>query len=101
MSDEGSVEDALSRARAAKIREIDAHRRAITIHEEAVILFDQLRQEGKSARALERAARAREMLRLAQSRSAPLLALDRWTRGESRLVRACPCACAPHAYWCC
>lgn len=35
------------------------------MHEDAVILFDKLNQTEKSARALERAARAREILRLA------------------------------------
>ena len=49
----------------AKVREIEAHRRAITLHEDAVILFDRFRQTGKSRDARERAERAREMLHLA------------------------------------
>jgi hypothetical protein len=49
---------------AAKTREIEAHRRAIKMHEDAVILFDRLHQTG-SANARERAERAREMLRQA------------------------------------
>jgi hypothetical protein len=32
--------DAHRRASRAKVREIEAHRRAITLHEDAVILFD-------------------------------------------------------------
>jgi hypothetical protein len=56
---------AITRAARTKIREIEAHRRAISMHEDAVILFDKLHQTEKSARARERAAGAREMLRLA------------------------------------
>jgi hypothetical protein len=65
VSDQGSVQDAKARARAAKGREIEAHRRAIKVHEDAVILFDRFHQTGKSLRARERAERARELLRQA------------------------------------
>jgi hypothetical protein len=53
------------RARAAKAREIEAHRRAIKMHEDAVILFDRFHQTGKSLRARERVEHARELLRQA------------------------------------
>ena len=49
----------------AKVREIEAHRRAIKLHEDAVILFDRFHQAGKSRSAGERVEHAREMLRLA------------------------------------
>lgn len=65
MCDQGSVEDARARVRAAKAREIEAHRRAIKMHEDAVILFDRFHQTGKSLRARERVERARELLRQA------------------------------------
>ena len=65
MSDEASVEDAKTRAGTAKPREIEAHRRAIKMHQDAVILFDWLYQTGKTAKAPERAERARPMLRQA------------------------------------
>jgi putative ubiquitin-RnfH superfamily antitoxin RatB of RatAB toxin-antitoxin module len=63
--DQGSVEDARARARAAKAREIEAHRRAIKMHEDAVILFDRFHQTSKSLRARERVEHARELLRQA------------------------------------
>jgi len=49
----------------AKKREIEAHRRAIKLHEDAAILFDRLHQTGKSRDARQRAQRAREMVHLA------------------------------------
>lgn len=57
--------EAHRRAETAKDREIKAHRRAITVHEDAVILFDRFHQTEKSRAARQRGQRAREMLRLA------------------------------------
>ena len=48
---------------------MEAHRRAIALHEDAAELFDRLYQADKSRAARERAQRAREMLRLALSRA--------------------------------
>jgi hypothetical protein len=54
----------------AKARELEAHRRAIKRHEDAVILFVRFHQTAKSRDARQRAERAREMLRLALGQQA-------------------------------
>jgi hypothetical protein len=48
-----------------RAREIDAHRRAITMHKDAATLFDRLHQPDRAGAALQRAEHARELLRQA------------------------------------
>ena len=72
MSDRGSVEDAKARADEAKAREIEAHRRAVELQEKAAAMFDRVHYSQEARNALQRADRAREMLReaLAEQESA-------------------------------
>lgn len=64
MSDQ-SVEDAKARAREAKAHEIEAHRRAVELQENAAAMFDRVHYSEEARNALARAERAREMLRQA------------------------------------
>ena len=70
MSDPGWAGRAANRAAQAKAREIEAHRRAITLDEDAAELFDGLHQTEKSHAARERAERARNTLRRALAEQA-------------------------------
>ena len=56
---------ALERANGAKLREIDAHRRAIILQDKTAAFFDGLGLETRAAVARERGERARAMLELA------------------------------------
>ena len=56
---------AWERAKRAKLREIEAHRRAIGVHEETAALFDSLGLEARAAAVRQRAERARAMLETA------------------------------------
>jgi hypothetical protein len=60
-----SDEKRLSSFGEPKPARIDAHRRAIKLREDAVMLFDRFHQTGRSRNAGEHAEHAREMLRLA------------------------------------
>lgn len=55
-----------ARVMRAKAGELEAHRRAIKLHEDAAILFERFHQTDASRHARQRAECAREMLRLAQ-----------------------------------
>jgi hypothetical protein len=46
---ESLTESAIARAACAKAHEMEAHRRAIRIHEDAALLFERLCRTGKSA----------------------------------------------------
>jgi hypothetical protein len=58
MSGERSARDFKDRVARAKAREIEAHRRASKLHEDALILFERLHQTAKARDARQRAERA-------------------------------------------
>ena len=62
MSDKASVGAARQRADEAKLREIAAHKRAISLHGQAAMIFDERGAPGLAAAARARAVRACEML---------------------------------------
>ena len=56
---------AWERAKRAKLREIEAHRRAISVHEDTAELFESLGLEARAAAVRQRAERTRAMLETA------------------------------------
>jgi hypothetical protein len=56
---------ARERLKRAKLREIDAHRRALAVHESTAAIFEELRLEERAATVRERAERTRALLDLA------------------------------------
>jgi hypothetical protein len=66
------AKSAKARAASAKAREIDAHRRAITMQEDATKFFDRMQEPDLSASARVRADNARELLRRALEEQAEM-----------------------------
>jgi hypothetical protein len=62
---EVAISAAWQRLKRAKLREIDAHRKAIAVHESTAAIFEELGLEERAARVRERAERTRAMLDLA------------------------------------
>jgi hypothetical protein len=70
MTDAAWRATAKDRARRAKVLEIEAHKRAIELHEQAAAIFDRLRYEERAQNARERAERTRQLLQQALAEQA-------------------------------
>jgi hypothetical protein len=72
---------AWERAKRAKLREIEAHRRAIGVHETTADLFDSLGLEARAAAVRQRAERTRTMLETALNEVEVFCIDSQWSAG--------------------